>query len=124
MSQENVELVRQLQPGQDMDLAHLVRDERLLTGVDRGGRPLSFTRTLSAPCVGSTPTRPTYPDLDGMRTGWLDWRAPWVQYRTEVENVLDAGDRVLVLTRDFGRREGSNRVRTWPSAALVWPPHA
>lgn len=56
-----------------------------------------------------------------MRTGWLDWLAPWVQYRTEVENVLDAGDRVLVLTRDFGRR---NRVRTWPSAALVWPPHA
>ncbi len=45
--------------------------------------------------------------LDGMRAGWLDWLAPWVQYRTEVEDVLDAGDRAHVITRDFGRREGS-----------------
>jgi hypothetical protein len=36
-----------------------------------------------------------------------DWTAPWVTYRIEIEEVIDLGERVLVLNHDWGRREGS-----------------
>jgi ketosteroid isomerase-like protein len=118
MSQENVELVRQLQPGPDMDLAHVVRDERLVTAWIEAVAPFFHSDFECAlRWIDTDPT--TYPGLGGMRTGWLDWLAPWVQYRTEVEDVLDAGDRVLVLTRDFGRREGSTQEVELLGAA-VW----
>jgi hypothetical protein len=34
---------------------------------------------------------------------WLEWLKPWVGYRSEIERVVDLGDDVLVLVRDFGR---------------------
>jgi ketosteroid isomerase-like protein len=44
---------------------------------------------------------------------------PWLTYRTEIRQVLDAGDRVLVLVHDYGRREGlSEEVRVDGSG--VW----
>ena len=39
-----------------------------------------------------------------MREVWADWLAPWESYRTEIEELRGAGDRVLALVRDFGRR--------------------
>jgi hypothetical protein len=35
---------------------------------------------------------------------WLDWLQPWATYCVDVEEVIDAGDRVVVLVRDRGRR--------------------
>jgi ketosteroid isomerase-like protein len=35
---------------------------------------------------------------------WLEWLAPWTSYRSEVEDSLDLGNRVVVLVRDYGRR--------------------
>jgi hypothetical protein len=37
----------------------------------------------------------------------LDWIAPWATYRIETEEVIDLGERVVVLNHDRGRREGS-----------------
>jgi ketosteroid isomerase-like protein len=47
----------------------------------------------------------TYAGPSGLRQAWLDWLEPWVTYRTEIDRVIDAGDRVVVLVHDFGRRE-------------------
>ena len=52
-------------------------------------------------------TEKTYVGLDGLRDLWLEWLAPWTTYRSEAEEAMDLGDRVLLLVRDFGRREGS-----------------
>jgi hypothetical protein len=41
--------------------------------------------------------------LRGWRDLWLEWLEPWESYRTEVQRVIDAGDRVFGNARDFGR---------------------
>ena len=104
MSQENVELVRRLQPAPDVDVAALFRDERAATVMAEAVAPLFH---LDFECVTNLPTegRKTYVGLDGLRAAWLDWLAPWATYRTEIEDCIDAGERVVVLVRDFGRRD-------------------
>ncbi len=44
------------------------------------------------------------PGVRGLWQSWIDWLAPWESYRTEIEELIPAGDRVLALVRDFGRR--------------------
>ena len=58
-------------------------------------------------CVppGVPGTERTYTGLDGLRVAWLGWMEPWLTYRTEIEQALDAGDRVLMLVQDYGRLE-------------------
>jgi ketosteroid isomerase-like protein len=48
----------------------------------------------------------------------LDWLAPWATYRAEAEEVIDCGDRVLVLRSVFGRLEGSAEEVTLTGAAV------
>jgi hypothetical protein len=51
----------------------------------------------------------TYTGLDGFRESWLDWLAPYAEYRTEVEEAIDCGERVLLLQSSSGRLEGSTK---------------
>ena len=118
MSEENVELVRRLQPAPDVDIAQLVRDEDVnarwveaVTSVFHS----DFECVMMSRIEGPT----TYAGLDGLRDAWLDWTAPWAAYRTEIERLIDAGDRVVVLVRDFGRRVGGAYEVAF-SAATVW----
>jgi hypothetical protein len=61
----------------------------------------------------------TYPGLDGWRTAGLDWLAPWVSYRTEVNKTVDlGGDRVLLLFSDFARAKDTQREVNFPSANI------
>ena len=46
----------------------------------------------------------TYAGLEGYRKNWLDWLEPWATYRTTSEELIDAGESVVVLLRDHGRR--------------------
>ena len=103
MSQENVELVRALQPGPDVDfMQFFFRDD------DEGARAAlpsfapAFADDFEAVFRGVSDR--TYHGLLGLRECWLDWLEPWESYRTEIEQLIDAGDRVLLLSRDFGRR--------------------
>jgi ketosteroid isomerase-like protein len=50
-----------------------------------------------------------YAGLDGLRAFMLDWTAPWTVYRLKNEKAIDLGDRVLLLNRDRGLREGSTQ---------------
>jgi ketosteroid isomerase-like protein len=50
---------------------------------------------------------------------WLEWLTPWQSYRSELEEVIDLGDDVLALVRDFGRRaEETGEVAI--ASAAVW----
>jgi ketosteroid isomerase-like protein len=102
MSQENVELIRSLQPGPDVDIAALFRDERL---VELAAAVSAFVHDDFDSVIVSQGVRSTYRGFDGFRAAWVDWLAPWDSYYTVIEEVIDLGDRVLVLPRDHGRRK-------------------
>src|SRR5436305_11950974 len=59
--------------------------------------------------VRSDIERATYRGVEGLRSALLDWLEPWESYRAEIEELVDLGDRVAVLTRDYGRRKGVER---------------
>jgi ketosteroid isomerase-like protein len=61
----------------------------------------------------------TYPGLDGLRACWRDWLAPWASYRTEIEELIDVGERVVVIARDYGRRE-AGAAEVEQRNAAVW----
>ena len=118
MSRENVELVRRLQPRPDADLVALFPDQRTAGGFDR--LFAAFFHPDSE-CVlhmpGAEPV--VYVGLEGWRNGWGDWLAPWVSYRSEIEELRDVGERVVVLVRDYARREpGTPEIGQ--IAAAVW----
>ena len=117
MSQQTVELVRRLQPGPDIDLARAFRDDALAQGLLDALAPFvhpgfeAIAKTSMEHVAGT--------GLQGLREVWLEWLQPWAHYRVEVEDVLDAGDRAVVLARDFGRRKGSD-AEVSLTAAGVW----
>ena len=104
MSQENVELVKALYPHPSADIAALFRDEETFGRMRDALSPL-LTDDFESVVVFPGDTR-THPGLEGFRKHWLDWLEPWATYRTAIEDLIDVGDRVLLLLRDHGRREG------------------
>jgi hypothetical protein len=103
MSQENVDLVRALIPTPETDVAALFRDERLFRAAiealgdvfDPGFESVALWEGEGA----------TYAGVEGFRLLWLEWLQPWATYRVHaVDDLIDAGDRVVVLARDRGRR--------------------
>ena len=106
MSQENVELVRGLQPSRDTDLVATFRDDATAAAVMETLSPFFHedVEIVAPSFVAGEGVR--FVGLEGLRAGWLDWLEPWESYRVEVEDVIDAGDDAVVLVRDFGRRAG------------------
>lgn len=104
MSRENVELVRALFPQPGTDVIPLFRDEDTFARMRERLQPFvtdDFQSVFVFPGQARTST-----GLEGLRRNWLDWLAPWATYRTTLDELIDAGDRVVVFFRDRGRREG------------------
>ena len=115
MSQENVELVRRLQPSPDTDLVALFRDDPTAL---RALSPFFHEDCeLVAPRVIGGGQR--LAGIEGLRAMWLDWLDPWESYRAEIEDVIDAGDDVVVLFRDHGRHPEMD-VEVSVSGATTW----
>ena len=105
MSQENVEVVKSLQPPPDLDLTTLFArgdEERAAKEIEA----VSSLFTDDFVCVFHSLSSEERLGLRGLRQAWLDWLEPWESYRAEIEKLSDAGDQVLVFSRDFGRRRG------------------
>ena len=103
MSRENVELVKALYPRPGTDIAALFRDEHAFARLREALSPL-LTEDFQSVMVFPGHTR-TYEGLEGFRKNWLDWVEPWATYRTSIDELIDAGDRVVLLLRDHGRRK-------------------
>jgi ketosteroid isomerase-like protein len=118
LSRQNLELVLALhQPSLGVDLAELFRNdertERLIYDAAAYYHPgVEVTHRL----LGA---ERTYFGLEGFRASWLDWLEPWETYRWELEDTIDCGARVLLLTHDFGRRRGST-VEVRGNNAALW----
>jgi hypothetical protein len=120
MSQQNVELLLAISPGRDVDLVRMFRDESRWAALVEAAAPFYHAEFETAVTVLGIAKAGR--GMAGMRTLWLDWLGPWAEYRTEVEDIIDCGERVLVLNHSFGRLEdGTQEVREAPSA--VWTIH-
>jgi hypothetical protein len=107
MSQENVNLVMGLYPAPDVNIAQQYRDDTLWAEQAKALAPFIHA---DFDCVMYEFGRERrYAGLDGLRAFMLDWMAPWVAYRIEIEEAIDLGERVLLLNHDHGRREGSTQ---------------
>jgi ketosteroid isomerase-like protein len=107
VSQQNVEIVIEAHPAPDVDMAELLRNDAAWSGVANAIAPLFHPDFETVP-PGVPGTEKVYIGLHGLREAWLGWMEPWLTYRTEIKQALDAGDRVLVLVHDYGRREGAS----------------
>jgi ketosteroid isomerase-like protein len=119
MSAENVELVRSLLPPPDVDVKALVNDDaaalRQREAIEHHYDP-AVQCTMRFP--GMAPV--TYPGgLDGLREAWRDWLNSWDSYRVEIDDVLDGGERVLVVHRGTGRHSTTAEEVT-RRRATVW----
>jgi ketosteroid isomerase-like protein len=101
MSQENVEIVKRVQPS-GVDLAALFHastlPDPLATGVDLSAFASDFeTEFVAQHAISMTP--PVARGLQGFVDGWRDWLEPWESYYVEAEEFIDAGDVVVSLSR-------------------------
>jgi hypothetical protein len=101
VSRQNVELIRAFIPAPDLDVASLFRDESRFAAAREALSPL-FDPEFESVAVWQGGT--TYSGVEGFRQMWLDWLQPWATYHVHVDEVIDAGDRVVVLVRDRARR--------------------
>ena len=113
-----MEIVRGLVFAPDVDIAPLFRDEETWTALVGAlasviHRDFHCTATL----LGSETSYGV--GVEAIRAFYLDWMAPWMTYRVEIEETMDLGDRVLVLASDFGRRQGTTE-EVKGSNASVW----
>src|SRR6478609_9269381 len=116
MSQENVELVMSLQRSGDEDFAQLIRDDARWRRLAAAAAPVVHEEAVSI--RPGIPGAKEYIGLDGFRQLWLDWLAPWAEYRTAVDEAFDCGERVLLLQSSSGRMEGTAReVKLSPGVA-------
>jgi ketosteroid isomerase-like protein len=116
MSQHNVDVVKALIP-QDTDIARLFRDDRLFARAREALAPVltdDFVNVVIVP--GQTRTDE---GAEGMRGNWLDWLEPWASYRVAVDEVVDLGERVLVLSRHSGRRKDMDGEVEMIAAAIL-----
>jgi ketosteroid isomerase-like protein len=118
MSQANVALVLRLQPAAGADVAELLRGDELWSALAAAMAPFFHPDFETVP-PGVPGTESVFTGLDGLRQAWLGWMEPWLTYRTEPEQAIDAGDRVLLLMRDYGRREGGT-AEVKVDGSAVW----
>jgi hypothetical protein len=101
------------------DVVATVRDPEVWSAFRRSAQHLVHPDCLSVPYRLDSRDS-IYHGLEGLRSLWLEWLAPWASYRVEVDEVFDLGDRVLLLAHDYGRRaETDVEVMSGNSALFV-----
>ena len=117
MSQENMELVMSLQRSGKEDFTQLIRDDDKWQALADAAAPLVHEDAVSV--RPDVPGGKPYIGVEGFRRLWLDWLAPWAEYRTAIEKAFDCGERVLLLQRSSGRMQGS-RAEVQLSPGVIW----
>jgi ketosteroid isomerase-like protein len=115
VSQENVELARAAIFRDTVDLVPLSRSGDLAQAVD----PSALSPDVVVIFV--TPSGPgtEYRGVKGFIDGWRDWLMPWASYEVEVEELLDAGDRVVALAQLRGETLRDSVQMEQPAAAVL-----
>ena len=102
MPSSNLEVLEALLPEPGTDMASLLRDDRLFAAT------AELLEGMIQPDIESVPAWRgggiTYSGIEGFREMWLDWLQPWATYHVQVDEMIEAGETVVVLVRDRGRR--------------------
>jgi ketosteroid isomerase-like protein len=118
MSQENVELVKRLQPtGLDLVEVFSAGADQLVSREEAEFFTDDFEVAFLAGATGRDPIRARGPN--GLAAMWLEWLTPWRSYRLDVEEFFDAGDAVVVFARVQARTERGG-VLVQHSPAAIW----
>ncbi len=118
MSRQNVELVRSFHPAPGVDLARIYREDSQWAVAAAALDP-HLAQDFKCVARGYLEADgESFAGLAGLRYLWLEWLTPWRSYRSELEEVIDLGEDVLVLVRDFGRRAEETGEVVVASAAL------
>ena len=67
-----------------------------------------------------SPPDETYRGREGVIRFWETWRAAFDDFRVELEEIIDAGDQVIVFAGVRGRGAGSGADVKSPSFPQVW----
>ena len=116
MSQENVEMVRSIYAVSPPDFVSAYNDPEFVRGVEQ-----AFSLLLD-PEIDFLPAGPGFAPSRGIAGYWKsmrEWLAMWETYSVEAERFIDAGDTVVVVTRERGRSRSAG-VEVEQSAAAVW----
>ena len=106
-----------LQRSAEEDFVQLIADDERWRQVAAAAAPVVHDDVINV--RPGIPGSKEYVGLDGFRALWLDWLAPWAEYRTAIEEAIDCGERVLLLQRSSGRMRGSTgQVKLSPG--VVW----
>jgi ketosteroid isomerase-like protein len=119
MSRENVELIRDLQPV-GVDLVQLFGSDEASDAAPFGAADV-FEPDFEVRFIADHPGLPAaeYRGLDGFVAGWREWLEPWSSYWIDVDDIIDAGDDVLVLIR-VRARTARDGVEMEHAPAGVW----
>ena len=107
MSQENVDLVMGFQPDPNIDLVEQLSDDDSWAAFSAALSPAFASDFESANALLGIDRK--YIGMDGFRTLWLDWLAPWATQRVEIKEAIDLGDRVVVLAEVTATFPGSTK---------------
>jgi ketosteroid isomerase-like protein len=75
------------------------------------------------PLIESGIVESSYRGHDGYRRFWREWLAAWGRYRAEPQELIDLGDRLLILGRLKGHGDGSGTPVEQEYAALIYLTH-
>jgi ketosteroid isomerase-like protein len=104
MSRENVELVRRLQPSGGIDLVEVFSEGfDAEATLDPDSELVHKDVEVQFIARGEALEGTVYRGLAGFVQGWREWIEAWTSYRIEVEEFVDAGDKVVVLVRVAAR---------------------
>jgi ketosteroid isomerase-like protein len=121
VSEANVELVRALVAAAPDDMSALVDDDQATHALEAVLDP-EFEFVFAGRGEGSDAAVDlggVYKGVDGFRAAMRDWLSAWESYRNLPEEFIDAGEQVVVLTREQGRTRTHN-VETTVETASVW----
>ena len=105
MSSQNVELVRSFLPD-EIDLVEVMRSEDPIAafiGAPTGTVAPDVEVVFEA--AGAGGPAPSYQGLEGLIEGWREWLTPWHSYHITFEDLIDAGDDVVVPATVTARTE-------------------
>ena len=98
MSQENVEVVLAANAVFERDLVRWLQDDAVWNAFAARLHP-DFEHVS----VNRVDDTVVHHNAEALRRGWSMWVAPWESYRQEIDEVLDCGERVLLLVAHFAR---------------------
>lgn len=114
-----MELVRRLQPdGLDLVQAFSASIDELVSEDDAGLFTDDLKVRFISDTAGDLAVVPA-PGSSGLAAMWREWLTPWDSYRLDVEDLIDAGDAIVVFARVQARTKHDG-VLVQHSPAAIW----